>query len=835
LREFTPATFAMNDLRYSFRLLAKSPGFTAIVVLTLALGIGANTTIFSIINATYLRSLPYPDSDRLMVLMEHDNSGDTVVSYPNFLDWCAQQDVFSGLAIYHPNPAKLKTAENVELVSILLVSSDFFSVLGVSGMQGRSLTAEDDRVGAAPVAWVTHEAWQRYLAGDRELVGRTILLDGQAVTVAGILPAGFRFHRRADFYLPLAPYAQQQFMTMRQNHSDAYALGRLKPGVTATAAQVQMTAIAQRLEQQYPKINTGIGVSAHPLREYLAGQARPQLLLLLGAVGMVLLIACVNVANMLLSRSFAREREMAIRTALGATRIQLIRQLLAESLVLAAAGGVMGTLLGLWGYDFARQLVPWELQPLVESAGGFDLRVLLFVVGATVLTGVGFGLAPAWQLSHTNPTDALKKTPRAVRTLFGRVRVSDLLVVIQVALALMLLVGAGLLVRSLRQLLQVRSGIQPERIVTLQVPPPPMAQFQRDPYSFPVFYDRIIGAVGNLPQVEAAAVASGLPFTWSQNYMSFFRDGRPVPGPGEFPVASSHTVTPDYFRTMGIPLLRGRFFDGRERQPVIPPGLDLSPQNLGIIFKDVVFDGIISQRMADQYWPGEDPMGKRFRLGDPDMQLPWVQIVGVVGNTTQNGLDRGEAAEFYLPLRQFPVPIAMHLAVRTRMDPAAAVASIRTAIQSVAKDEPISDVQLMAERMAGFVSGRRFNLNLFAVFAGTALLLSLIGIYGVLSFVVSQRTREVGIRMALGAQRRDVLRDVLARGLRLALPGVLLGLAGAWGVSRLLQSQLFGVTATDPFTYVTGALLLLLAALLACWVPARRATLVNPTEALRSE
>jgi putative ABC transport system permease protein len=767
--------------------------------------------------------------------MEHNSSGDMPVSYPNFLDWCAQQDVFSGLAFYHPNPAILKTAENVELVSTLLVSSDFFSVLGVGGIQGRSLTAEDDRAGAAPVAWVTREAWQRYLAGDQELVGRTILLDGQAITVAGILPAGFQFHRRVDFYLPLAPYAQQQFMTMRQNHSDAYALGRLKPGVTATAAQVQMTAIAQRLEQQYPKINTGISVSAQPLREHLAGQARTQLLLLLGAVGMVLLIACVNVANMLLSRSFAREREMAVRTALGATRLQLIRQLLAESLVLAAAGGVMGTLLGLWGYDFARRLVPWELQPLVETAGGFDLRMLLFIVSATVLTGVGFGLAPAWQLSHANPTDALKKIPRAVRTLFGRVRISDLLVVAQVALALMLLVGAGLLVRSLRQLLQVRSGLQPERIVTLQVNPPPMAQFQHDPYSFPVFYDRIIGAVGNLPQVEAAAVASGLPFTWSQNYMTFFRDGRPVPGPGEFPAASSHTVTPDYFRTMGIPLLRGRLFDGRERQPVIPPGLDLSPQNLALIFKDVVFDGVISQRMAEKYWPREDPLGKRFRLGYPDMQLPWVQIVGVVGNTTQLGLDRGEAAEFYLPLRQFPVPIALHLAVRTRMDPAAAVASIRTAIQSVAKDEPVSDVQLMAERMAGFVSGRRFNMNLFALFAGTALLLSLIGIYGVLSFVVSQRTREVGIRMALGAQRRDVLQDVLARGLRLAVPGALLGLAGAWAVSRLLQSQLFGIKGTDPLTYAAGAVLLLLAVLLACYVPARRATRVNPVEALRAE
>jgi putative ABC transport system permease protein len=823
------------NLRYAGRQFAKNPSFTAIVVLTLALGIGANTAIFSIVNATYLRALPYPQADRLVSLGERKDSGDMPVSYPNFLDWCAQQDVFATLAMYHPGSAKLKATETAEVVSTLEVTSGFFSVLGVNGIEGRSLTSDDDRVGAAPVAWVTREACLKYLGGTKDVIGRTILLDGQAVNVAGILPVGFQFQRRADFILPLAPYTQQQFMTMRENHNDSYALGRLKPGVTVPAAQAQMTAIAQRLEKEYPKINTGIGIHAQPLREQLAGEARTQLFLLLGAVGMVLLIACVNVANMLLSRSLAREREMAVRTALGASRMNLIGQLLAESLVLAAAGGALGTLLGMWGYDFGRRLVPWELQPLIESGGGLDVNVFLFVTAATLLTGIGFGLAPAWHLSHANPNDALKNTRRTARTSFGRIRLSDLLVVVQVALALMLLVGAGLLIRSLQRLLQVPSGIQPERIVTLQVNPPPMAQFQRDPSSFGAYYDRVIGAVVNLPQVEAAAVASGLPFTWSQNYMAFYRDGRPVPAPGDLPSASSHTVTPDYFRTMGIPLLRGRGFTGHEPQPVIPEGMDLSPQNLAIIFKGVVFDGLISQRMADKFWPGEDPIGQRFRMGFPDMQLPWVQIVGIVGNTTQSGLDQGEGPEFYLPMRQFPLPIGMHLAVRTRMDPAAAVASIRTAIQSVAKDEPISDVQLMVERMANFVSGRRFNLNLFALFAGTALLLSLVGIYGVLSFVVSQRTREVGIRMALGAQRRDVLRGVLGRGLRLALPGIALGLGGAWTASRLLQSQLFGIQATDPLTYVAGAVLLLLAALLACYVPARRAASVNPIEALRSE
>jgi putative ABC transport system permease protein len=769
-----------------------------------------------------------------MLLVESSRSGEMGVSYPNFLDWHAQQAAFSELAIYHPDSAKLKTPESTELVSTCLVSGEFFSVLDLHVAQGRGLTAADDRVGAAPVTWVTHAAWQKYFAGEQGLVGRTILLDGQAVTVAGILPASFRFHRDTEFFQPIASFAEQITMSMRANHSDAYVIGRLKPGTTPAAAQAQMTTISQRLEREYPKDDAGIRAQVEPLREHLAGSARTQLLLLLGAVGMVLLITCLNVANMLLSRSLAREKEMAIRTALGASRAQLIRQLLIESLVLATAGGLAGALLGLWGNDFARQLIPWEMQSLAESSGGLDLRVLFFIAGTTLVTGIGFGLAPAWRLSHANPNDALKNTRRTVRTWFGRIRLGDLLVVAQMALALVLLVGAGLLVRSLQQLLQVPAGIRPERVLTLQVAPPSPAQWQRDPFSVTTFFTRIVDKLGELPEIEAAAAVTGLPFTWNMSTMDFYLDGRPIPEPGKFPNASRHNVSPDYFRALGIPLLRGRTFDGHEKQPVIPTGLDFSPQNFEAIYKDVVFDGIISQKMADQFWPGEDPLGKRFRLGWPELHAPWVQIVGVVGNTTQTGLERGESAEFYLSLRQFPTPEGF-VVVRTRMDPAAALASVRIAIQSVVKDEPIHDVQLMSERMAGFMSGRRFNMDLFAVFAGVALVLALVGIYGVLSFFVSQRTREVGIRMALGAQRRTVRFDVMARGLRLAVLGVLLGLAGAWGVSSLLQSQLFGITGTDPLTYVGGALLLLLVALAACLIPARRAASINPTEALRAE
>jgi predicted permease len=362
-----------------------------------------------------------------------------------------------------------------------------------------------------------------------------------------------------------------------------------------------------------------------------------------------------------------------------------------------------------------------------------------------------------------------------------------------------------------------------------------MDQFQRDPGSFNTFYERAIDAVRNLPGVDLAAAASALPFTWNTNSMIIYREGRPVPAPGQFPSINNHSVSTDYFRTMGIPLLRGRSFTGHEPQLVIPEGLDLSPQNLAIVFKGAVWDGVISQRMADQFWPGEDPVGQRFRLGSPDMGMPWVQIIGVVGNTTQTGLERGEIAEFYISLRQFPQPAGVHLVVRTKMNPAGAVASVRSAIQTVIHDEPVHDVQLMSERMETFVSGRRFNMNLFAAFAGVALVLSLIGIYGVLSFVVSQRTSEIGIRMALGAQRRDVLLDVLARGLRLIIPGLLLGLGSAWFLGRLLQSQLFGITSTDLPTQFGSALLLFLTALIASLIPARRATRINPITALRSE
>ncbi|MGD1156367.1 MAG: ABC transporter permease [Terriglobia bacterium] len=831
-------TTLLQDLRYGLRMLGKNPGFTAVAVLTLALGIGANTAIFNVVNTTFLRALPYPDPDRLLWITERNStfSRDGSVSYPNFLDWRAQQNVFSELSIYQIDSGMLRTVDSVERIPTLMVSHGFFAALGVRIVQGRGMIAEDDQAGAAPVAWISYTAWQKYFAADPDLVGRAISLEGQSVTVAGILPAAFRFIQPADVCLPLAPYAEQMGMTARMTRASTFVIGRLKPSVTLETARTQMDMIARRLQRQYPEANAGIVANVMPLREHIAGPVRTQLFLLLGAVGTILLIACVNLANMLLARSAGRQREMAIRVGLGASRLQLMRQLLAESLLLAIGGGAVGGLFGLWIYALVFRLVPLGMQQVAGISPGLDLRVLLFVVSVTLATGIGFGLAPAWRLSHANPIDALKGTERVPRTPGGRFRAGDLLVVSQVALAFTLLVGAGLMIRSLGRLTQVDPGFQPERVLALKLPSPSLGQFLRAPFSFTAYYERILETVGNRPEVDACAVITTLPFSGTNSSLPIYPEGRPEPAPANVSDVSLHIVSAGYFRAMGIPLVRGRLLNGREPQPVVPPGFDIKRQGYYTIFKDLPFDGVISQRMAAQYWPGEDPVGKRFRPRTPPNEPRlFVQIVGVVGNTTQYGLDRGENPEFYLSVHQFPVPTDMYLAIRTRMDPASLVASMRTTLLPVIGDQPISDVQPMTARIAGTLSGRRFNMNLFTFFAGTALLLALVGIYGVLAFIVSRRTREMGIRMALGASRAKILQGVLWRGFRLVLPGILLGLAGAWGVGRLLQSSLFGITGSDLITYVGSTGMFLLVAFLACLLPARRAAKVDPMVALRYE
>jgi len=826
----------LSDLRYAFRQLAKAPGFTAVAVLTLALGIGANTAFFSVINNSLLRPLPYPNQDRIVQIEEvSTNFNRMSVSYPNFLDWQQQQDVFSFLTLFNTNTGGLKTADGTEQVSLGMITSEFFSTLGVSMLQGHLPTAENDKEGSAPVAWLTYGTWQKRFHGAPDLIGKSVLLDGRDVIIAGILPASFRFMRNIDVFVPLAPCVKENFMTMRENHNGTNALGLLKPGISLAAAQKRLDTIAERLQHEYPAANSGIGIRAELLRDRLSSDSRTNLLLLCGAVGMVLLIACVNLANMLLARSFSRLREMAIRTALGATRAQLIRQLFMENLVLASLGGAVGLQLGLWGYGFIERLVPWSMRPLVEGTASLDYRVLGFTILATFLTGIGFGSVPAWQLSQSNPNNALKQTPRVVNTSWGRWHVRDILVGIQVALALMLLVGASLLLRSIQSLLSVDPGIQPAQVLTLHVTPPPLSEFQKDPFSLSKFHQRTIDAVRVIPGVEYAAVASTLPFSWNNSSMVFYLEGRPLPEKGQFPSVSNHVISADYFRVMGIPLIRGRVFDGHEIEPKFPTGVEFSPENLPVLYKEVAFEGVISKSMAARFWPGEDTIGKRFRLGLPYMGLPWVEIIGIVGDVTQQGLDQGPQPEFYLSEQQFGVPNYAHLILRTTTESSSVATAARAALSREFPDNPVTDLRPMTELLDEHVSDRKLNLRLFVFFAGTALLLALIGLYGVLAFVVGQRSREIGIRMALGASHVDVLWDIVKRGLWLVLPGLASGGIAAWLTSRFLQSQLYAITRNDPASYLVAAGLLLITAVVACLLPARRATRVNPIEALRSE
>ena len=816
--------------------MANSPGFTAMVMLTLALGIGANAAIFSLVNNITLRGLPYPDADRLVQVSERSAEFRTMsVSYPNFSDWRAAQDVFSGLAIFFTDGAKLKTANGAEQIQIARVSQDFFGVMGLHVVMGRDLLPADDQPGATPVAWLTHAAWQRYFQGRPDIIGTTVLLDGEGTSVAGILPAEFRLHRAADVYAPIEPVVDRLFMRQRENHNGTNVIGRLKHGVTLEAARTQLAAIGQRLEREHPKANAGISVTVTPLREQLQGNATTTLYLLLGAVGMVLLIACVNVATMLLARSFGRTREMAIRTALGATRRALIAQLLVESLLLSVGSGLLGVLLGHLGYRFVARLAPAGMAELLRGVSGFDPVVWLFIAGVTMLTGIAFGLVPAWQISRANPNDALKNSRTVARTFFGRFHLADALVLVQVAIAIVLLVGAGLLMRSLQRLASVDTGLQPDRVLTLQVSTPPDAAMTRDPSAFIRHHESVLAKVETLGGIRSAAFCSSLPYTRNVSFNTFYRPDRPLPDPGKFPNASLHVVTPDYFATVGIPLLQGTWFDGREPRAPLPEGKPFTIAGLPEIYENFLVSAVISRKMAEQYWPGEDPIGKTFRLGTPDMILPLLQVVGVVGNTTQFGAQKGDQVEYYTLLSQWPAALNLHLVVRTAQEPTGVVSSLRTAIHAVVPDEPIYDVELLANRIANSTADRRFSMGLFAFFAATALLLAAIGIYGVMACLVGQRTRDIGIRMALGAQRRNILRNEITRGLIPALLGAVCGLAVAGMGSRLLQSQLFGITPADLPTYLVSAVILLSAALGACAIPAFRAARTNPLEVLRTE
>ena len=800
-----------QDLRYGARMLARSPGFTTVAVLSLALGIGANTAIFSVLHAVVLQPFPYHEPDRIVTLWQtHRKEGGRrdQVSVANFLDWQERSQSFEAMAILRPYGLDYTGGDYPESIRSWLVSRGFFQILGVDALIGRTLVPEDYKPGNDNVAVFSHGLWQRKFGAAPDVVGQRIVLDGEPFTVVGVMPPEFAFPDKHEIW---APFIVTEATRQTVHGAFLDAVARLKPGVTLAQAQAEMDAIAAQLRHEHPRRNEDVGVAVVPLPEQVIGHVRPALLLLLGAVGLVLLIACANVANLLVARSAQREQEFAVRTALGATRMRLMRQLLTESFLLAFLGGAGGLLLASWA---ASAIVSWGPSDLPRlDQVGLNPTVLGFGVAVSSLTAIVFGLIPALRLSPAEPFGSLKEGSRTAVGGRRQHRLRHVLVVGEVMVALVLLAGAGLLVRSFVRLMQVDLGFLPQRVLALQVfvfggkYPDDRHRMQ--------FFDDVLQRLASLPGVNSAGAASFLPFVDAQIEIKarFAVEGQPAPEPGQEPLANVTIATPGYFRTMGIPLRRGRLFgelDNLDSAPVV----------------------LINETLARRYWPDEDPIGRRIALSHGGVQTR--EIIGVVGDVRQYGLLGQPVSEVFLPLRQAPFG-SMTLLVRSAGDPLDLLAATKTAVWAVDKDLPFWSSAPMTHLIADSVADRRGLLLLLGLFAAMALCLAVVGIYGVISLLTAQRTREIGVRLALGAQRRDVLWLVLGQGMKLTFAGVALGLIGAVLSTRLLSSFLYGVKPTDPLTLAVVAALLTVVALLACYVPARRATRVDPMTALRYE
>jgi putative ABC transport system permease protein len=809
----------LRDIRYGVRSLLKRPGFTAIAVITLALGIGANSAIFSVVNAVLLRPLPYAEADQLFVPWGSRGNMDdrTNVSYPDLVDWQAQTKTLEHVVAYNSAGALLREGDaEPEPISGAAVSADLFPLLKVAPILGRPFTRADDQPNSPPVIVLGHALWQRRFNADPNIVGKQIRLGSASATVLGVMPEGFRFPVQAtktEFLRPLATVLGDR--TQRRNSYSLRVVARLKPGATAAAAESEMRAIGTQLEQQYPDEGFRLGARLISLHEAVTWGSKTPLLVLLGAVGFVLLIACANVANLLLARAAARHKEMAIRAALGAGRRRVVRQLLTESLLLSLLGGALGLLVAWWGVHFLLAASPLNIPRLTDV--GLDTSVLAFTAVVSVLTGVIFGLAPAMQASRADLQDALKEGGRGAAGSAVRNRVRALLVVVEVALSLVLLVGAGLLGKSFLLLSEVRAGFEPERVVTTNL------SLARAKYPKPeqqqAGFAEIIRRTASIPGVEASAFIYPLPLSGDSNSGTFLIEGRPAVRPEDKPTSNHRTISADYFRALKIPLSRGRPFDERDTQQA-PPVI------------------IVNETLARLHFAGAEALGQRIIIegerGDNGLPPPR-EIVGIVGDVRHESLDAESGAEYYVPYTQAPEPF-MSLVVRSSIDnPGSLAAGVRQVIKQMDKDQYVAKILPMTELVAESVARRRFNAMLTGLFAVVALLLASVGIFGVLNYTVAQRTQEIGLRVALGAQTRDVLRLVLGQGARLILFGLALGLATSFALTRVLAGMLFGVTPTDPLTFVAVSLLLAGVALLACYIPARRATKVDPLVALRYE
>jgi putative ABC transport system permease protein len=796
----------LQDLRYGARMLLKNPGFTIVASITLALGIGANTAIFSIVNAVLIRPLPYQEPDQLVMIDEIPPGGGQFAIAPgNFADWRDQSRSFVGMSAYRGGNLILTSdGGNAEQLRSQRISANFFDLLGIKPVLGRFFTSDEDKPDHNRVVIFSYSLWQRRFGGEPDIVGKMLTLDGNLYTVVGIMPANFRFSVGTEIWTPLALTSEER---LSHDKHDFFAIARLKPNINLEHARVEMKAIAERLGVQYPKSNAGWGIRLIPLQEWVVGDTRPVLMGLLSVVAFVLLIACANIANLLLARSAARQREFAIRAALGASRWRVTSQLLTESLLLGVVGGLLGLLPAIWGINLLRSLVPIQLG--VETIG-IDGRALGFTFTISVFTSLLFGLAPTLQAARLNLTESLKEGGWS-GGVPGRDRTRSLLVIAEIALSLALLVSAGLVVKSFIHLIQVNPGFQSEGLLTMQVSLP-RAKYP-EPARVTAFFDQLIEKIVAVPGVASVGAASTLPFKIDE-VQEFIIGGRSPITQGKEPSANYYIVSPEYFRAMGIPLIEGRLFSDNDA-------------------KNAPRVALINETLARVYFPNEDPIGKRIDISKGGFGT-WREIVGVVGGVKHYGLDSKTTMQIYEPFLQIPQSM-MSFAVRVTGDTETIAAAIRNQVTAMDKDQPIANIRTMEKIVAASVSRQRFSALLFTLFAGVALILAAVGIYGVMSYYVTQRTREIGIRMALGAQTKDVLRLIVMHGAKLVLIGLSVGLSAALTMTRLMKRLLFDVEPNDPLTFSVITIMLTIVALLASWIPARRATKVDPITTIRSD
>ena len=818
----------LNDIQYGLRQLIKNPAFTLIAALTLALGIGANTAIFSVVNALLLKPLPFPNPQELTAFgmtskRVKDQTDLGSLSYPDFFDFRAQNRTLSSMAVFRVRPSAVTNAEGAASVLGVKASAEFFDVLGVKPIMGHTFTQADEKAGGGPGGFkiiISNDFWKKQFGGEANVLGRTIELDRRKFTVIGVMPAGFQFPIQADpidFYVTIAedaanPDGNKPATEERGSHS-LDAIARLKPGVTIEQAQADLATIAANLEKQHPDTNSYFGVAFRPLREELIGDVRPALYVLFGAVVCVLLIANANVANLLLARASVRGKEIALRAAVGASRARIIRQLLTESLLLAGLGGLFGLLIAQWGTEALIRTVPQNI-PRISNIQ-LDAAVLVFTLVVSLATGVIFGLVPAWHASNVDLNAALKTGTRTGTGGEHKHRLRNALVMAEVALALILLVCAGLLIQSFARLGRVSPGVQTERLLTARIQLPSVAYPKNE--NIIAFFDQFLPRIRALPGVESASTIVPLPLSGSNMVTSFDMEEHPLPD-GQQNGAPVRIVATDYFKTMGIPVRQGRVFNEHDQMNSAP----------------VV---IVNERFANKFFAGQNVIGKRVKPGfsADDKGEKMREIVGVVGNVKHLSLKNDDSPEMYLPRTQIPFDI-VSLVVRTRVsDPTALTSAIRKELAAMDSSIPLTSVRVFDEYISRALARPRFNALLLSIFAGTALLLTAIGIYGVLAYSVAQRTNEIGIRMALGAAQSNIFRLVVGQAMTLVAISLTIGLIGAIGATRLLTSLLFGVGAWDPITFASIVVLISFVAFLAAWLPARRASRVDPVIALRAE